>query len=239
MSLDDLLLDYNDAGASDLMFDSILGNENATLESTEQISSRSLKILAKRKMLRVAQQEKLKEIVTECPLPGEQIHVVSANKFDFWTWVPVMIDWLGVTENLYCSTWTANRQGVVDLFKIWDDGKIVGRVNFVTGLYFKRRETSVYATLVEGLLKRGGRYKAFETHAKVLLLKNEARNAWLTVEGSANLTGNPRLEQYVVTNDQSLYEFHRDWFEEALVFETKLPWGGKIEKNESHTGRST
>lgn len=227
MSLDDLLLDYDDAGAGDLMFDTLLGDETKTLESTEQISSRSLKILAKRKMLRVKQQENFREVVKTFPAPGEQLHVVSANKFDFWTWVPVMIDWIGVTENFYCSTWTANRQGVVDLLRIWDEGKITGTVNFVTGLYFKRRETSVYATLVEGLLKRGGRYKAFETHAKVLLLKNETKNDWLTVEGSANLTGNPRLEQYVATNDRALYAFHRDWFEEALVLETKLPWGGK------------
>ena len=179
--LDGLLIDYGDGGAGDLMFDSILGGDEQGLESTKNVSSRSIKLFLKRQMVRVAQQEKLKEIVTECPLPGEQVHVVSASKFDFWTWVPVMIDWLGVTENLYCSTWTANRQGVVDLLKIWDEKKITGRVNFVTGLYFKRRETSVYATLVEGLLKRGGRYKAFETHAKVLLLKNEARNAWLTI----------------------------------------------------------
>ncbi len=222
--LDNLLQNFGNFDAGNLLFDNISDVET-TLETAEQISSRSIKLFLKRQMVRVAQQDALQEIVTECPQPGEQIHVVSANKFDFWTWVPVMIDWLGVTENLYCSTWTANRQGVVDLLKIWDEKKITGTVNFVTGLYFKRRETSVYATLVEGLLKRGGRYKAFETHAKVLLLNNPNKNAWLTIEGSANLTGNPRLEQYVITNDRRLYEFHRDWFEEAFTLETQLPWG--------------
>ncbi len=227
MSDDNILFDFDDGGADDLLFDSILDGEDQGLETTKNVSSRSIKLQLKRKMLRVSQRDYLKEAIKECPEPGWQYHLVSANKFDFWTWVPVMIDWIGATENFYCSTWTANRQGVVDMFKIFDEGKITGQINFLTGLYFKRRETSVYATLLDGLLKRGGRFKAFETHCKILLLKNETHHAWLTVEGSANLTGNPRLEQYVVTNDKNLYEFHRDWFEEMLQIETKLPWGGK------------
>jgi hypothetical protein len=186
-----------------------------------------MRIFAKRQMQRIGQQENLKDLIKTYPATGEQIHVVSANKFDFWTFVPVMIEWLGTTENLFCSTWTANRSNVVDMFRVWDTGLITGTVTFVTGIYFKRREAAVYSTLVEGLLKRGGRYKAFETHTKVLLLNNLEKNVWLSVEGSANLTQNPRLEQYVITNDKQLYDFHEDWIEESLKLETQSIWGGK------------
>ncbi len=99
------------------------------------------------------------------------------------------------------------------MFELWDAGKI-SVSDWLVGLYFKRRETHVYATLLDGLIKRGGRLKAFETHAKVLLLNNAAKNAWYTIEGSANLTANPRLEQYVITNDKALWQFHQTWFEE-------------------------
>lgn len=229
------LLDYGDGGAGDYLIDDILGDGIDPLETTKNISSRSVRTFLKRRQQRIGQQEKLKSVIQTPPEPGEQIHIVSANKFDFWTWVPTMIDWIGTTENLYCSTWTACRNNVVEMFELWDSGRITGSVTFATGIYFKRRETSVYATLVEGLLKRGGRYKAFETHAKVLLLNNAERNAWYTIEGSANLTSNPRLEQYVITNDKTLYEFHREWFEEILDLETKIPWGGKP-KNDNQGG---
>jgi hypothetical protein len=231
--LDGLILDYDFGGAGDLLIGGILGDEQTELESAQNVSSRSIKIFLKRQLQLISQQDNLKDVIKTYPATGEQVHVVSANKFDFWTFVPVMIDWLETTENLYCSTWTANRSNVVDMFKIWDTRKITGIVTFVTGIYFKRREHSVYTTLVEGLLKRGGRYKAFETHAKVLLLNNVEKNVWLSVEGSANLTQNPRLEQYVITNDKRLYDFHRDWIEESLKLETKSMWGSK-ENNAVH-----
>ena len=60
----------------------------------------------------------------------------------------------------------------------------------------------------------GGGVKCFETHVKVCLIDNPEKNAYLTVEGSANLTANPRLEQYVITNDKRLWDVHRDWMEE-------------------------
>ncbi len=219
--------DFGDGAAGDLLFDSILGDEEQGLESTKSIASRSIKMMLKRRMFRIKQQDYLRNIIKEPPEPAWQYHVVSANKFDFWTWVPVMIDWIGTTDDLYCSTWSVNRSSIVDMFKIWDEGKITGTVGFLLGIYFKRRAPDVYATLVNGLLQRGGRSKAFETHAKFMLLNNAAKNVWLTIEGSANLNGNPRMEQYVITNDRSLYDFYRDVSEEMLETKTRLPWSGK------------
>ena len=81
----------------------------------------------------------------------------------------------------------------------------------LTGLYFKRRETAVYSRLVSGLLQRGQRYAAFKNHAKIILIGKSKH--WITVEGSANFTSNPRLEQYVISNDRTLYNFHKAWMD--------------------------
>jgi len=202
---------------------SILGDE--FVETTKNISARAIRLDLKRSYVRVKQKDNLRDIIKQPPKPGEQIHVMSANKFDFWTWVPVMIDWIGKADCLYVSTWTTNRTNTKNMFELWDAGKI-GVSNWCVGLYFKRRETNVYSMLLEGLVKRGGRLKAFETHAKVLLLSNKKRNAWYSIEGSANMTANPRLENYVITNDKSLWTFHQEWFEEMLEIKTRLPWGG-------------
>ena len=51
------------------------------------------------------------------------------------------------------------------------------------------------------------------TADKVLLLANAAADAYLTVEGSANLNSNPRLEQYILTNDRGLHDWHRAWMD--------------------------
>ena len=170
----------------------------------------------RRRFERIKQKQTLRDVIADPPSPGETIHVIGTGLYDFWTFVPQFIDWIGRAARLTCSTWTLSRPNAVELFEIWDAGRI-GTADFLTGLYFKRRETAVYTMLLEGIRARGGRYRAFRNHAKVLLLENPERDAWITVEGSANLTGNPRLEQYTITNDRALYDFHRTWTEEAFT----------------------
>lgn len=195
-------------------------SEAGDIETDRQPSPRAVRLDARRRFARVRQREALRDVLPTPPAPGEQYHIISAAKWDFWTWVPEMITWLGGrTDWLYCSTWTANRAGIIEMFELCDAGAI-GSIGFLTGVYFKRRESAVYATLLGGLRRRGFRYRAFPNHAKILLLSNEARGDWLTVEGSANLTSNPRTEQYCITNDQALWAFYRDWFEESLA---KIP----------------
>jgi len=184
------------------------------LETTAKPSARAHRRAAKRQYQRVAQQESLADVCPEPPAVGESVHIVSDSKWDFWTWVPVMFRWLRAPAVLYCSTWTLNRQNAVELFELIDDGAL-DHAAFLTGTYFKRRETAVYAFLLDGLRRRHGRYRAFANHAKVLLLSDG--KTCLTVEGSANLTSNPRLEQSVLTNCPELHAFHRAWMEDIFA----------------------
>jgi len=157
--------------------------------------------------------EHLAELLPQLPEEGWSYHVVSSGNFDFWTYVPHLISLGGYFDELYVSTWTMNRENVVEMLELYDDGK-VGKINLLTGKYFKRRETAVFALILEGLLKRGQRYKAFANHTKIMLLGNKDHN--IIVEGTANLTANPRVEQFIITHHTELYEFHRKWMEEML-----------------------
>jgi len=199
-----------------LIDDLIDGPDADSLETEHMPHGRSLRIAARRRYERIHRRQSLLEIIPEPPAPGEAIHVIGTGRHDFWTFVPQMLDWLGRTDRLYCSTWTTSRANVTELIELWDTGRI-GDLAMLTGIYFKRRETAVYATLLEAIRQRGGRYRAFKNHAKVLLMANPERDIWLSVEGSANLTANPRLEQYVFANIPDLYRFHRDWMEECLT----------------------
>ena len=205
---------------SDLIGDAILGNSDPL-----EAEMPSAGVLRKRYRLRFAKmlkEETLAEAIADPPKPGESIHAVSNGKYDFATWIPQIIDWIGTADCLWCSTWTLSRPNADDVFALHDEGKIAqGQLHFLTGLYFKRRDTATYNYLLDGLLRRGGRYKAFENHCKVLLIANEKKDAWFTVEGSANLNANPRFEQYVLVNDRQLFEFHRGWMEEVFQSQTK------------------
>jgi hypothetical protein len=218
------MTDLDDSMSDSFLMDDILGLDGSgggdPLESDAIPAGRSMRISPRRRFERLRQRRHLADVIGEMPRPGESVHIIGDGASDFWTHVPGLLAWIGRTETLYCSTWTLSRPNAVEMFDLYDSGA-VGAIAFLTGLYFKRRETAIYTMLLDGIRARGGRYRAFRNHAKVLLLDNPAADAWLTVEGSANLTANPRMEQYVITNDRSVYDFHRGWMEEMFAKDTK------------------
>lgn len=204
----------SDDGLDFLLDDALADDE---LETSHNPTPRALRRQLKRHAQRLEGKKRLLDLVAEPPRPGEQIHLVGVNRFDFWTWAPALLEWLKTTDHLYASTWILNRNTARELFELIDAGRIPGpRAHILTGTYFKRRESAVYSYLVDGLTRRGGRFLAFANHSKVLLLANARRRQWFTVETSANLTENNRAEQFVLTNDRGLHDFYRDYFDELL-----------------------
>jgi hypothetical protein len=119
-----------------------------------------------------------------------------------------------VIEEFYASTWILNRRNAVELLELFDKGKI-RKIGFLTGLYFKRRESATFATLYEGLSARGQRFRACQNHSKFFTALFSDGKA-LTCESSANFTKNGNIETHVLTNDRGLYQFHKSWVEEIL-----------------------
>lgn len=184
-------------------------------ESQRIISTRKMRADLKHKTLDATKRQELAAVMPELPAPGDCYHIVSNGKFDYWTWIPVMVRYMGRADQYYGSTWTMNRRNAVAMLDMIDRGLIV-EAGVVTGLYFKRREPAVYATLLQGLRRRGMRFACLENHAKVTLLANYERGDYIVIEGSANYTANPRIEQNIILNDEAVYRFHRDWLEEVL-----------------------
>jgi hypothetical protein len=190
--------------------------ENDKMPDGRRLLRREIKLEMRMVVKRERAGESLKDGL---PGPGESHHVISNALYDFWNVIAEAITKLGGVAEFYGSTWTMNRQNVLDLMAILDAGKI-GKCRMLTGTYFKRRESAVYAQLITGLTVRGQKYVAFNNHTKIALLhrpEGEGRPAaWIVFEGSANWTANPRLENYAITNDEALYRFHQGWMDEML-----------------------
>ncbi|MDD3538490.1 MAG: hypothetical protein WC145_12715 [Aliarcobacter sp.] len=201
----------NQADLLDMGFDLI--DDRAERESTKMISPRAYRHKGKMRAINGMKKETLDDLIKELPEEGEYVHLVSNGKYDYYTFIPVFIDKLGHIDELWGSTWTMNRSNCEDLFNQFDAGKIAG-MNIITGLYFKRRETAVYASLVEGMAKRKQKVISCNNHAKVVLIRTDDK--YYVIEGSANWTGNPRIEQNVLVQSRDLFEFHKGWMEEYI-----------------------
>ena len=190
--------------------------EQAVEEKSMPEGRRLLRKKIKREFKRAGNLKAVAEILDYLPDPGSSIHVIGNGRYDFFDWVPHLTGLIGEPCQGYFSTWTMNRDNVLELLDLYDKGRL-SSITMMTGIYFKRRESSNYATLLEGIQARGQRYMAFWNHTKIILLEGGGYS--LAVEGSANMTSNPRLEQYCISNDRALFEFHREWIE-------AMPWRG-------------
>lgn len=206
----DLLVDF---GAD--TFDS-----EFAVETQNRVAARMLRRPAKERCLSMMRGQHLRDVLKRTPAKGHSLHIVTNNKADFWTWIPHLVKLLGHADEAYFSTWTISRSNARELLDLFDKKKLRA-VAVLSGRYFKARESSIYAELLDGLLNRRQRFVCLENHAKVALLANHKSGHYITVEGSANFTSNPRIEQCVILNRKDVFAFHLAWMTEALSRETQ------------------
>jgi hypothetical protein len=185
-----------------------------SVETTEKITPRKIAIEAKRRMLDLRKRKTAAELLDRLPEEDEFFHIVSDGSFDYWSLIPLIVQMANITGGtLHASTWTLNRPNCLEMLQMIDDGRLA-TINLLTGNYFKARESAVYATISNGLLSRGGRIRVLENHAKVAIL-TDGRSHFV-MEGSANFTANPRIEQNIIARSRPLYEHHKNWIEDCL-----------------------
>jgi hypothetical protein len=187
--------------------------EDRQLEKADRIAARTLLRRAVKREYKFESKIESAAELAFMPRKGETIHVISSGYFDHWSLIPVYCGLLGGQGlTFYGTTWTMNRENALDLIRLYDQG-IVSTISMFTGTYFKRRSTAVYSVLVNGLMSRKGcAFTAFKNHTKITLLDNG--DDTIIIEGSANYTENQNAENYTVSNDRSLFDFHRQWMDE-------------------------
>lgn len=178
------------------------------------ITPQKIKIRTKIKFEDKMKREKVGELIDTLPEPGESLHIVSNGSFDYFTVIPHIIEMCGENvEDFYFSTWTLSVTNVASMLDMFDRG-ILKNLNALTGDYMKTREANVYHSLLAGIKSRGQRIANNKNHSKVTLMK--CGENFFVVEGSANFTANPRIEQFVLTNHEGLFHFHKKWMEEII-----------------------
>lgn len=157
----------------------------------------------------------MREFYGRLPSPGETLHIVSDGKFDAFDLVPATLAMLPGRrcERLHLSTWTTNMETSQKILRLYDSG-CAGQVAVITGLYFQQHKPVVSNYLLTEIRRRGQRFASCQCHAKVILIS--APPVCITVEGSANLSENSRIEQFSIANSEPLYRMHESWMEEVL-----------------------
>ena len=204
--------------------DSEIDNTPAT-RTDRQVEERQL-ILAMRR-------QAISRFIRKLPPPDTDVWIIgnsgASHKallsgqgeiFELGHFIPVLVDLAGPpAEELYISTWGINRDHIETLFGLYDTG-CIKRITFVTDRSFQSRHPEIATPLYEGLEERGQRLGAFRNHVKALAIKGQEASA--IVMGSANLSSQPRAENYILSTAPELYRWlMEDFFEPVFERQAK------------------
>lgn len=177
--------------------------------------ARLLRDLKRRQFKALLKLENAARLIERIPKRGESLHLISNGNFASWDIVPAI---LKLTRKrilrLDIATLGFSRANVAEMAALLDAGKIA-QVWLIYSCYFRSTSQLESDYLIDTMHGKPARFAAIRNHAKLLLIELE-KGPWLAVETSANLRSCKNIEQYVVTNDRPLLEFHRSWIEDAV-----------------------
>ncbi len=154
------------------------------------------------------------EHLVRLPEPGESFHFVIDGRFEPCDLIPAVrrLADPATIARLDLTTLGFNVDNVGTLARGLDQGKI-GTALVVCSHYFKSAERPLYEQLHEAVTSRGGRVFGLRVHSKIMLFEMSDGRCFV-VEGSGNLRSCKSIEQFVLTHDRDLLQFHRGWLEE-------------------------
>lgn len=153
----------------------------------------------------------LADVLPAEPANGHSYHVISHGDVDALSYLAHCVKaW--PLDYVLISTWCMAMTDV-DQLLCWLDTGRVGFLEFCCGEIFPTQYPDEADRLFR-LEANGGDVKIAiaRNHAKVLLGKNDDLGVYLTIESSANVNTNPRIEQACLTLDQELFEFYQGFF---------------------------
>ncbi|HVS73155.1 MAG TPA: hypothetical protein VHQ47_18010 [Phycisphaerae bacterium] len=150
------------------------------------------------------------------PKPGVSLHAIVKGNYPLFDTVGAILRIIApaAIDELWLATLGFSMKNANNLFAMLDDGD-VRRVRVLCSCYFRSLSAEIYNPMAAGLEKRGHEILAMRTHAKIILASTSAGH-FITIESSANLRSCRNVEQFVLTNDAGLYEFHRGWMQQLF-----------------------
>ncbi len=131
--------------------------------------------------------------------------------------------------DLVVSTWTAGRQDVAEVLAFCRAGMVTS-ARWLVDLTFTKRAPEI-ATQIRRIFGDDA-IRVAKNHAKFALIGNDA---WkVSIHTSMNLNHNPRFENFEITHDPELYDFHEGIIQEIWRKQARTVDGMRCYEIEKH-----
>jgi len=144
-----------------------------------------------------------------------QYRIITETGFNAITVIQYLYELYDLQE-IYIAVYRMNQRSVNKLIEIITNENIKCRI--ILSSFF--RENKRYEKWCEELISFSNKKSNVQisfawSHAKVFLAKTSCGKN-IVFEGSGNLSDNARIEQYLIENNKTTYDFHSNWMDEIL-----------------------
>lgn len=161
------------------------------------------------------------EALAGLPAAGETWHTVMTANFDSFDLIDAMLTHAApdTIDAMHLASLGFNHANASRLLAMLGTG-LVRRCTMLVSAYFQAdaKEQETCSRLARELPAYGGWYCATRTHAKVIAARFSGGRCF-TIESSANLRTCHNIEQFTITHDQALFDFHSQWMETVYANE--------------------
>ena len=163
-------------------------------------------------MRRANAEATLAEILPARFADGESWHVASRGDIDALSYVRHILAGVSHLDHLLMSTWCIAKNDLTEISAWLDAGKIE-QFDLYAGEIFPGSYGDEYEQMLSMCEAYGARLIVAKNHSKITLASNASESYYLTVESSANVNTNPRIEQTAVHASAELFDFYREFFD--------------------------
>lgn len=145
----------------------------------------------------------------------EAIHLPSYGNWSFHHMISHVLSLTGPAK-VFITSWTISEQPVKELLQLMD-GQMITELHILLDSRVKINCPNAYQIAQH----RFANMRLCHIHAKLAVIKGEKYS--ITINSSANLSRNPTIEAYVVTESKAVANFHSKWIceqiEESMPFQ--------------------
>ncbi len=155
------------------------------------------------------------DIIGDELTPNVQYRMVTSQSFNAIIVIEYLLKKYDLIE-IYIAVYRMNLLSVNKLKSIIDAGNI--KCSILLSSFF--RENKRYERWAEELImyadkKENVKVSFAVNHAKVFIAKTKDLK-YIVFEGSGNLSDNARIEQYLIEDNETVYNFHKEWISNTL-----------------------
>lgn len=189
--------------------------KNTVIKTNEKLNAKASKKTEVKDLRSTKRDDNFNEIIKEfggLPKSNEYFAIKTNGTSDCGSiFSHILKEWNEI-EEMYLATWTISKQNIKRLQEAVEE-KRLKNLTLVFSSTLKPANPALYASLV-GSLKDfpNVKLKEINSHAKTFSVSNG--KDFITITGSANWSENPRIENFLILNDKTLFEHHKDWMSE-------------------------